>query len=153
MTPELSLETALSNIDKYNNRVASLLSLIPNKPDDKGRNRVEQESDRLERTRSSWEPEGGLRVGERVLIPAGTPVGLGIRGFYVAEKSIVGTLKKTSGGYGGDGYLQHSTQRLYSLFRVSVDLPNGMGEPIEEVSLLVPNDMLKTIPKEPVATI
>jgi hypothetical protein len=133
--------------EAFNKRVASLLSLKPNKPDDKGKSRIQQERDRLERDRLLWEHTNSLQVDKRVIIPVGTPVGLGTVGSYITQKPMEGILKITSGHYGGSGYMEHGTKRLYPLFTVSVEVPHGKEvsvEKVEQVNLLVPNDMLKT---------
>lgn len=137
------LEKLQSAIEERNRHDASALSLVHNEPNDEGRTRVQQENDRLRRSsRSDWKrTKNPLGVGETVLIPVGTPVGLGSDlDSYLTEKPLKGTLVSVFGGYGGMGYGQRSDQLAEPLFKVSVQ-PEGQ-ESTETITLLVPNDLL-----------
>ena len=137
------LENLQSVIEARNNQIASALSLAHNEPNEESRTRVQQEKDRIKRTgRGPWKrTEDPLEVGERVLIPIGTPVGLGsVLDSYITEKPLEGTLINGSGGYGGMLYPYRSNQLTEPLFKVSVQ-PEGQ-DPTEPVTLLVPNDLL-----------
>lgn len=137
------LENLQSAVEARNNQIASALSLAHNEPDDKGRTRVQQEKDRLRRTsREQWKRTNNpMAVGDNVLIPPGTPVGIGSDlASYIAEIPLRGTLISVSGGYGGDGYLETSQEIIEPLFKVNV-IPER-HEPTKAVTLLVPNDLL-----------
>lgn len=143
------LEGIYSAIKERNKQIALQLSLVPNSPDIRGRNRIEQERDRLEQSRTAWENANSLQVNERVLIPAGTPVGLGILGFYVTGKPIEGVLAVTHSLHGGSGYMEHGHRTREALARITIELPFNQGQAsAETVELLVVNDMLEAVKKE-----
>lgn len=145
MAAELILEAVLAAIKERNSRIASNLSLIPNSPDDRGRNRFEQEQDRLERTRLSWQDtESPGKLGDEVLIPAGIPVGLVPMGAYVTGEPIRGVLTRTHSLRGGSGYMEHGRRIRDPLALITKTFPLKEGQTIPEtVDLLVPNDMFQ----------
>ena len=145
------VESALETIKERNEQVALLLSLKHNHPDDKGRTRVQQEQDRLNRSNpDSWErTRSPLRVGQKVLIPAGTPVGLGLVESYITERELEGTLIDVDRLVGGDGYGLVGRRVTEPLSKVSVELPRTEGEAQRTFTLSVPNDMYKAVPQAP----
>lgn len=150
MTGEVSLEAIQSAIRKRNEHVTSELGLLPNSPNERGENRIDEEAYRLERTRTSWENiENPIEVGTEVLIPTGTPVGIVPMGAYiVGEEPIWGTLARTHSLRGGSGYMEkgHRTRNALSLIK----RPHKKGQaPIEAVDLLVPNDMFEAVLQGP----
>lgn len=151
MESEFILEAVHAAIEKRNNRIASKLSLIHNSPDDRGRNRFEQEQDRLERVRLSWQnTESPIKLGEEVLIPAGTPVGLVPMGAYVTEKPIRGVLDRTHSLRGGSGHMEHGHRTRNALALITIALPPEQGQThTETIGFLVANDMFKVAPQEP----
>lgn len=140
------LERAWSAITENNRRIALALSLQHNKPNAEGKTRIEQEKDRLHRIgRNLWErTKNPLMVGNRVSIPAETPVGVGpLAESYITEKSLQGTLTNVSGFYGQDG-----NELIEPLFQVSIEIPQVEEQPSKTAILLVPNDLLtKVIPE------
>ncbi len=149
MTDEVSLEAVQSAIKKRNEHVASELGLLPNSPNDRGENRIDEERYRLEQTRASWgNIESPIGVGTEVLIPTGTPVKIVPMGAYiVGEEPIWGTLARTHSLRGGSGYMDkgHRTRDALSL----ISHPHKKGQAsIEAVDLLVPNDMFEAVLQE-----
>lgn len=150
MIDEVSLEAVQSAIKKRNEQVALKLSLLPNSPNARGENRIDEERYRLEQTRVSWENiESPIAVGDEVLITTGTPVGIVPMGAYiVGEEPILGTLARTHILRGGSGYMGqgHRTRVALSL----ITRPHIKGQaPIEAVDILVPNDMYQAVLQEP----
>lgn len=142
MGSEFILDAVYKTLDEYSSRVATKLALTPNSPDERGRNKYQQESDRLERTRLSWQDaETPTKVGDKVLIPAGTPVGLSMRGFITSEP-IIGVLSSTHSLRGGMGYMEHGHKVKDALAHITITLPQEPGKiNAEQVILQVPNDM------------
>lgn len=149
MTDEVSLEAIQSAIKKDNEQVALKLSFLPNSPNARGENRIDEERYRLEQTRPSWENiESPIVVGDEVLITTGTPVRFVPEGAYITGEPIWGTLARTHSLRGGSGYMEqgHRTRAALSL----VTRPHIKGQaPIEAVDLLVPNDMYEAVLQEP----
>ena len=150
MTDEVSLEAVQSAIKKRNEQIALKLSLLPNSPNARGENRIDEERYRLEQTRASWgNIESPIGVGTEVLVPTGTPVEIVPMGAYiVGEEPIWGTLARTHSLRGGSGYMEkgHRTRDALSL----ISRPHNKGQaPIEAVNLLVPNDMFEAVLQGP----
>ena len=150
MTDEVSLEAIQSAIKKDNEQVALKLSLLPNSPNARGENRIDEERYRLEQTRASWENiESPIGVGTEVLIPTGTPVKIVPMGAYiVGEKPIWGTLARTHSVRGGSGYMDHGHRTRNALSLITRPHKKGQA-PIEAVNLLVPNDMFEAVLQGP----
>ncbi len=150
MAHEFILEAVDAALKKRNERIASKLSLVPNSPDVWGRNRFEQEQDRLERSRATWQDTvSPIELGDEVLIPAGTPVGLVPMGAYITEVPIMGgVLARAYSLRGGSGYLEHGHRIRDSLVLITKTLPLEQGQKLAEtVGFLVPNDMFEAIPQ------
>ena len=147
MPAELILGAAESAIKKRNDRIAEILSLIPNSPDARGRDMFEQEEDRLERVRSDWQnKESPAKLGEEVLISSGIPIGIAPMGGYITTEPITGILNRTHSLRGGSGYMEHGHRVRDALAHVTVTLPLEEGQTIPQaVVLLVPNDMFKAV--------
>jgi hypothetical protein len=146
---EFILEAVDAALKERNGRIASKLSLIPNSPDVWGRNRFEQEQDRLEQSRPTWQDaESLMKLGDEVLIPAGTPVGLVPMGAYLTQEPIIGVLARVSSRRGGSGYMEPGRKIRDSLVLINKTLPLEQGQKLAEtVGFLVPNDMFKAIPQ------
>ena len=150
MTDEVSLEAVQSEIKKRNEQIASELGLLPNSPNERGKNRIDEERYRLEQTRASWENiESPIVVGDEVLVPTGTPVGIVPMGAsIVGEKPILGTLARTHSLRGGGGYMEQGHRRRDALSLIT--RPHNKGQaPIEAIDLLVPNDMFEAVLQGP----
>lgn len=148
MTDEVSLEAVQSAIKKRNEQVALKLSLLPNSPNARGENRIDEERYRLERTRVSWENiESPIVVGDEVLIRPKTPVRFVPEGAYITGESIWGTLARTHSLRGGGGYMEkgHRTRNALSL----ITHPHKKGQAPIAVDILVPNDMYQAVLQEP----
>ena len=150
MPAELSMEAIQSAFEKRNERIAKKLSLTPNSPDARGRNRFEQEADRLELTRSKWQNQDiPAKLDEKVLIPPETPVGLVPMGAYITKEPIIGKLVRFDGLRGGSRYMEHGQRVKNSLVAIDVTVPPEEGQLRKEsVCFLVPIDMFKAIPQE-----
>jgi hypothetical protein len=146
---EFILEAVDAAFKKRNERIASKLSLIPNSPDVWRRNRFEQEQDRLERSRPTWQDaESLMKLGDEVLIPAGTPVGLVPMGAYITQEPIIGVLARAYSLRGGSGYMESGRKIRDSLVLINKILPLEQGQKLAEtVGFLVPNDMFEAIPQ------
>lgn len=145
------VESAIGAIKKRNEQVALSLSLTHNHPDDKGRTRIEQERNRLNKSSpDSWErTRNPLRLGQEVLILTGTPVGLLLEESYITGIELKGILIGVYGLYGGTGYGQRGTRLVEPLSKVSVKLPQIEGEVLKTFTLLVPCDMYYAAPQAP----
>jgi hypothetical protein len=125
-----AVEAALK---ERNERVAGILSLRPNSPDNRGRKQFELAADSLERDRI-WEHLESPVKKDVVEIPAGTPVGVLFEG-YVTTKILRGILASTDRLIGGAGYMEHGRRRKDALSLVTVSLGEGAGT----IDLLVPS--------------
>ncbi len=145
MADESIIETAESATEEDNKRIASALSLQHNEPDAKGRTRIEQAKDELDKLSLDSRRAANFPfvVGDSAWIPADVPVGLGPKlDSFITRTPLKVTLTDSFGGYGGMGYGQDSNKLVDLLPKVSVQLPHEEGQPPKTVTLQVPYNLL-----------